>query len=43
MNEISLDTPRDVPEKVFILYQIVLIASKDGTNSADLDTLGFHF
>ena len=44
MDEISVDTPCDVPEKAPILYtKLRLAVSKGDANSADLETLGLYF
>ena len=42
MDQISVDTPCDVPEKIFF-SKLRLIISEVGANSADLNALGCYF
>ena len=43
MDEISVDTPFDFPEKHFYSSKLRLIVSKGGTKSANLYALSFYF
>ena len=43
MDERSMNTPCDVPEKYLYSSKLRLIVSKGGANSADLDSLGLYF